>query len=112
MKATLAERKPNGPAAAAILAANIGVFVLGAATTLAEISAPLKDALNLYAPTGPLSGKTTAGVLAWLIAWVALHFYWQRKDVDFSRVFSLSLVLLGLGLLFMFPPFFELFATQ
>lgn len=112
MKATVTERKPNGPAAAAILAANIGVFCLGAVTTLAEISAPLKGALNLYAPAGPLSGKTTAGVVAWLITWVALHFYWQRKDVNLSRVFTSSLILLGLGLLLMFPPFFELFVAE
>ena len=64
--------KPSGPAAAAILAAAVGVFVIGLATNLAEVSADLKNALNWWNPAGPLTGKTGVGVIVWLIAWAVL----------------------------------------
>jgi len=108
--AALTQRVPSGVAAAAVLAAGIGVFVLGPSTTLAEVSEGFAQALNWYRPAGPLSGKTTLAVLIWLIAWAVLHRLWKDRELPFPRIFGIALILIGLGLLLMFPPFFELFA--
>ena len=85
--------RPEGPVAAAILAAGVGAFALGVLTTLAEASEQIKEFLNLYDPVGPLSGKTTGAVIIWLVAWVILHLIYRSKnyetsskDYDFSRV--------------------------
>jgi len=104
------QRVPSGVAAAAVLAAGIGTFVLGLNTTLAEASERFAQALNWYPPAGALSGKTTLAVLIWLIAWAVLHRLWKDRELPFPRIFGIALVLIGLGLLLMFPPFFELFA--
>ncbi len=102
--------KPNGPAAAAILGAAIGVFTIGVMTTLGEASPRIGSALAWWAPVGPLSGKTGVGILAWLIAWAVLASAYRGKDVDFGKITRWAWVLIVLGLLFTFPPFFDLFA--
>ncbi len=100
----------NGPAAAAIMASGIGSLALGLLTTLAETIKGVGSALNLYAPSGPLSGKTAGAVVVWLVAWAVLQGLWKDKSVDFARVFTTTLVLIALGLLGTFPLFFELLA--
>ena len=101
--------KPSGPAAAAILAAAVGVFVIGLATTLAEVSADLKNALNWWNPAGPLTGKTGVGVIVWLIAWAVLGARYRGKTADMRRITLWSWILILLGLVLTFPPVFELF---
>ncbi len=106
----MAGTKPNGPAAAAILSAAIGIFTIGLMTTLAEASPGLRSALAWWTPVGPLAGKTGVGVLAWLIAWALLASAYRGKDVDFGKITRWVWILIVLGLLFTFPPFFDLFA--
>jgi len=101
----------NGKAAAALLAGGIGSFVMGLVTTLSEASSSFGSALSWYKPAGPLSGKTTVAVIVWLIAWAVLGNQWKDKDVDFDKISMIALVLLLLGILGTFPPFFELFAA-
>lgn len=103
---------PNGKAAAAFLAGGIGAFAIGLMTTLAEASTAIADKLRFVAPVGPLSGKTTVAVIIWLISWGVLGTLWKDKEVDFSKVSLASFILLGLGILGTFPPFFELFAAE
>lgn len=110
--ATPARQTDEGPAAAALLAAGVGAFTLGLLTTLAEASTPIKDALVITEEVGPLSGKTTYAVVVWLIAWVVLHVAARRRLRLSSAVLTVSLVLLGLGVLGTFPIFFELFAAE
>lgn len=102
--------KPEGPIAAAILAAGIGSFALGLFTTLAEASEGFKEFLNFYDPVGPLSGKTIGAVVVWLLAWAVLHLAYRHKTVESRRGLAVSLVLIGLGLLGTFPIFFQAFA--
>jgi hypothetical protein len=99
----------NGKAAAALLAGGIGALTLGLMTTLGESVAAIGKALNWYNPVGALSGKTTVAVIVWLIAWAILGNQWKDKDVDFDKISMIALVLLLLGILGTFPPFFELF---
>ena len=101
----------NGPAAAAILASGIGSLALGVFTTLAQAIALVKDALNLYNPAGPLSGKTTVAVVFWLVAWAVFHSLWRNQQVDFTKVYIATLIMIALGLLGTFPPFFEAFGN-
>ncbi len=112
MAAQMQSSKPTGPGAAAVVAAGIGTFMIGLMASLAVASAGLNNALNWYNPTGPLSGKTGVGIVAWLLGWVILHAAWKTKNVNFGRAFSWALALVVLGFLLTFPPVFDLFARE
>jgi hypothetical protein len=101
--------KPEGPIAAAILAAGVGALSLGAITTLVEASAGIKKAMTLDTAVGPLSGKTIIAVVVWLVAWVILHLVYRRTAYESRRALSIALALIGLGILGTFPTFFQLF---
>jgi hypothetical protein len=103
---------PSGEAAAALLAAGIGSFALGLVTPLAAGSQAISNVLKFAPAAGPLSGKTTVAVVVWLVAWGVLHLLWRNKQVNFVRVFIVSLVFVGLGVLGTFPMFFDLFASH
>jgi hypothetical protein len=101
-----------GVASAAFVSSGIGCLVIGLMVTGAEMSAGLKTALTWSNPVGPLSGKTGVGVIAWIVSWVILHTLWKDKEMDFGKVFTITLILIALGFLFTFPPFFELFTAE
>jgi hypothetical protein len=100
--------KPNGPAAAAVLAGAIGVFVIGVMTALAAASDAVGNMLRWVGPVGPLSGKTGLGVIAWLVAWTVLGSSYNGKNVNTEGIVRWSRVLIILGLLLTFPPVFAL----
>ena len=102
--------RPNGPAAAALLAAGFGVFVLGLLTTLAEASAKASDWLVFRNNVGPLSGKTIIMGIAWVAAWALGSVVLWRRSLPMLVVYGIAGVLLALGVLGTFPKFFELFA--
>lgn len=102
--------KPDGPAAAAVLSAGIGIFVLGLLTTLAAVSESVKGFLEdfqLGQGVGPLAGKTTLAVAAWAASWAVLAILWRGRDVGFRLMFTVGLVLGLAGAVLMFPPVFE-----
>jgi hypothetical protein len=103
------EMIPNGPGAAAILAAGIGCAAIGVLAFAAELSPGLRGLLNFYNPVGPLSGKTTVTIIIWLAAWYGLWRLWRTKTVDMGAVSVAAFILLGLGFLLTFPPFWYLF---
>ena len=103
-----AKMTPNGPGAAAVLAAGIGCFSMGLATVVADEVGPLARLLTLYRPTGPLSGVSTLSILIWLAAWGFLHYFWGGRQVDLRRWAMLALVLLAVGILLTFPPLADL----
>jgi hypothetical protein len=105
---TIPIEKTNGPGMAAIVAASFGVFVLGLDTFLAEWSSGLMKWFNWWPPAGPLVGKTSVAVIAWIVVWAALHVAWGRKEVSFPTWWKISLVLIVIGMLLMFPPIFHL----
>ncbi len=105
-----AESLKNGPAAAAILAAGIGIAVTGIMSAGAEASPGWGRLLNWWNPVGPLSGKTGVGITAWLVSWLVLGLLWRDREVKFGRVLVISAVFLAVGLLLTFPPVFELIA--
>jgi hypothetical protein len=104
------ERKfTNGRAAAALLGGGIGSAVFGLIVLISEVSESFATSLNWYSPVGPLSGKTTLGVAAFLIAWGALYAMWKDKEVNFNTISAIAFILLGIGLLGTFPPVWHLF---
>ena len=115
---TPSDTKPNGPAAAAFLAAGVGAFVLGLMVTLAEASADIKSFLDfsknygIGSGVGPLSGKVIIAVAAYFGSWVVLALALRGREVAFGRVFMVTLILLGLGFALTFPPIFEIFAAE
>jgi hypothetical protein len=99
----------NGSGAAAILAAGVGSFTLAVVACAGHKSATIKNSLIFYKPTGPLSGVTTAAILAWLFTWGILEWRWRNRTVAAGRIIAGALVLLGLSLLLTFPPVVDLF---
>jgi len=103
-----AKMTPNGPGAAAILAAGVGCFSMGLVSVVADKVGPLARLLIFYRPTGPLSGVSTLSILVWLGAWGTLHHYWNGRNVELRRWVTVSVVLLAVGILLTFPPLADL----
>lgn len=99
----------DGAIAAALISSGIGCFVIGVMTTAAEASNKVASILNWWGPVGPLSGKTGIGLIAWLASWVILHLLWKEHESSLGKALTVSLILIGLGFLLTFPPFFDLF---
>lgn len=102
-------RQANGAAAAALLAAGIGSAVLGINIILTEAWEPFERAFNLYAPVGPLSGQTTFAIVVWLGSWAVLHVWFDNQEVDLRVWLRATTILIAIGFLGTFPPFYGLF---
>lgn len=99
---------PNGPAAAAILAAGIGCAVLGLLAFAGDASDSVGRALNIYGPTGTLSGVTSGAIIVWLIAWLGLKRLWRQRNLSLLGINAAAFVFLIVGFLLTFPPFMDL----
>ena len=99
---------PNGSGAAAMLAGAIGSLVLAVIALAGDKSVPIKNSLNFYKPTGPLSGVTTVTIVVWLVAWGFLQWRWGKRTVAMSRVNRVSVAILALSILLTFPPVIDL----
>lgn len=99
-----AKMMPNGPGAAAVLAAGIGCCSVGLVSIVTDKVRPLAKVLTFYGPTGPLSGVSTLSILVWLAAWGLLYYFWSRRNVELRRWVTVSVVLLAVGILLTFPP--------
>jgi hypothetical protein len=103
-----AEPVPNGPGAAAILAAGIGCAVLGILALAGDASPTISKLLIFYNPTGALSGVTTVSIIVWLGSWFVLNRRWGTRTVNLAKVSVAAFVGLAIGLLLTFPPFMDL----
>ena len=97
--------KPNGPAAAALLAGGIGCAVLGVVTFANQVAptTAFSQWLVWYKPVGALAGKSSLAIISFLIAWLVLGLLWRRKEMRFGRITVISFILLAIGLLGTFP---------
>jgi hypothetical protein len=109
---TKTSERPNGPVAAALLASGIGAAVLGIVTLIYELADQSTFAKSLVwvKPVGALSGKSGLAILAFLVSWLVLHFILKDKEMKFEQTATVALVLLAIGLLGTFPPFWHLLA--
>jgi hypothetical protein len=109
-----AEIRPEvegGPALAAALAALVGMLAFSGAFVAAELNPGFKaamQALGSWMPRaqeiGPLSGKFTFMLLAWLGSWFPAHRILRRRKVDLHTGFYLLLVGALVSLLALWPP--------
>ena len=104
--------RPFGPAAAMLLAAGLGTFILGLLTTLAEASTGIKDGLQWNDRVGPLSGKTIIAAAVFFGGWGLLTGALRRSDPPWRTVVYATGALVALGLLMTFPTFFQAFAPD
>lgn len=118
------DTKPNGPVAAAFLAAGVGSLFIGIGVVLNEASKTIKAAIGVDfnaflqfdknfgfgSGVGPLSGKVGLAIIAFVVSWVVFHLWLRGKEVNFRNYFIAALVLVGLGFALTFPPIFLLFA--
>jgi hypothetical protein len=99
---------PNGPGAAAILAAGIGSAALGVFAFAGDAVPAVRRAFVFWTPTGPLSGVTLTAIVVWLAAWYGLSRRWGTRDVKIGWVNVAAFLMLIAALLLTFPPFIDL----
>ena len=99
---------PNGPGAAAILAAGIGCAAVGILAFAGDASGAIGKLLNFYNPTGTLSGVTSVAIIIWLVSWFALNRLWRTQTVPMAKINVAAFALLAVGFLLTFPPFMDL----
>jgi hypothetical protein len=98
----------NGSGAAAILSAGIGCLTLGVLALLGDAYPSVSALLNLWNPTGALSGVTDAAIVVWLAAWFLLSRRWSEMAVNIARVNWAALIMFVAATLLTFPPFMDL----
>lgn len=98
----------NGLVAAAMLAGGIGCFFLGLMTDLSEANKAIEGILTFSKPVGALSGKTIVAFLLWFVSWAILASKWKDLEVNFGKVYKVTLIMVILGILMTFPLFFDL----
>ena len=104
--------KPSGPAFAAVLGAALAFAVLGAATTLAEVFDGFGSWLAFSSRVGMLSGETIIAIAVYFVSWAGLGLFWRRSEPRPLPVFVVTALLIGIGLVGTFPPFFRLFGVE
>ncbi|MDH5223560.1 MAG: hypothetical protein OEW46_02190 [Actinomycetota bacterium] len=105
----------DGPAAAVMLSAGIGIFVLGLLTLLAEANVSIHDflgELEFDKGVGPLAGKTILASAGFFVSWLVLGLAMRHKEVDLRRWFWIAFALGVIGAVLMFPPVFQAFASE
>jgi len=103
---TVPVQTANGGAMASFMAAGIGTLAMGVIVLLNE--AGIFVAPTVYGPAGGVTGRTTLAAIVWLVAWGVLHNRWKAREIAPGRVFPVTLVLVGLGVLATFPPVWRL----
>jgi hypothetical protein len=104
---------PDGSAWAALLAAGVGCAAFGLFTDLSEASARASKLLLWYRPSGSLSGVAGCAVIVWVAVWAVLHYRWRGRKLDrVGLVIVLTVLLVVIGIVTTFPPFYELMVSE
>lgn len=98
------EKMTNGRGAAAVLAAGTGSFALALLALAGDASRSVSASLNIWNPTGPLSGVTSVAILIWLAVWFFLSRRWASRDVNLARVNGIAFAMFAAAILITFPP--------
>jgi hypothetical protein len=99
---------PNGPGAAAILAAGIGALALGILAFAADAVPAIGQAMNFWPPSGALSGVTTIAIVVWLATWFVLARRWATRDLDMVFINGGAFAMVLVTLVLTFPPLSDL----
>ncbi|MFE9446139.1 hypothetical protein ACFYO2_46225 [Streptomyces sp. NPDC006602] len=101
-----------GSAAAALLACGVASTVLGAAVVASDANLAAKEWFTLHEGVGPLAGKTTLATVAYLLSWLVLHVALRRRTVRGRTTVIATAALVTVGLLFTFPPIYQIWAIE
>jgi hypothetical protein len=101
--------EPNGGVVAAIVAAGLACAIFGFLVVLTAASPEVEKLMTFYWPAGPLTGRSTVTIVAYLVIWPNLHYRLRDRHLDLYKAFLFTLFLVGLGLIGTFPPFYQLF---
>lgn len=104
--------RPEGPVVAVLIAAGIGALVLGILTVWAEASVGFRESLAYNDRVGPLSGKVIWASVAFFASWALLTLLLRRRRFDLVKATVVTGVLLALGYLGTFSPFFRIFESE
>ncbi|HEX2919143.1 MAG TPA: hypothetical protein VHN81_11505 [Edaphobacter sp.] len=100
---------PNYVSACSMLvASSIGCFSFGLLYLFGNSSPAINHLLEVYQPSGALSGVLLFGSLIFLFSWAALSYLWSRRPPSCNFAVRMALVLLAGGLLLTFPPLVRL----
>lgn len=110
----------TGASVAALLAAAVGLLALALAQVQSERDGSFKEKMqdlgSAWIPNaegiGPYSGKETVFLLAWLVAWVALHFGLRGRDVNVKAWFGATMAILALATVLLWPPMWPLLGGE
>jgi len=108
---TLRMSFPTGTVVAALLAAMIGLLVIGAVNIYSNVDAGFRAAITLNAGIGPYSGKEVFWLAGWFLSWVILHLALRKKEVSLRRWFAGFMVGMLVATLLVWPPIFEAIAN-
>ena len=105
--------KPNGRAAAAMLAGMIGLLVMGIVNTATVASSDFSTFVfnvgKAWVPSaagiGPYSGKETFLLIGWLGSWILLHFALGKRNVEMKIAAIVFIVGLAISALLVYTPF-------
>ena len=107
--------RPDGPGAAVMLAAGVGILTLGVMTVLSEASVAVHDwleTLDFDRGVGPLAGKTIWASGAFFASWLVLGLSLRGKEVRLAVWFWVAVVMAVAGAVLLFPPVFTSFAAE
>jgi hypothetical protein len=107
---TSPSQRVDGRVAATITAPGVGCAAFGIAVVLAESVSTVKQLLTLSTAVGPLSGKAVVAVVIYPVVWLVLHAALRNSQPKITTVSRWTTVLLTIGLLGTFPPFYGLIA--
>jgi hypothetical protein len=93
--------KVSGPAAAALISAGMGCFLMMVAHHLSDTSKAREKIMwaigswipgshnnsELWGNIGSYTGKETMLLVGWLVSWPILHFLWKNKNIKARTIF-------------------------
>lgn len=91
----------SGPAAAALISAGFGCFLMMVVHHLSDTSKAREKIVwalgswipgsrnesELWGNIGSYTGKETVLLLGWLVSWLLLHFLWKNKNIKSRTIF-------------------------
>jgi hypothetical protein len=118
VKAAPAGERRTGPVAAAFLGLCAGQFAMGVFSLVDQAVNPTEwvppagreaglKMVFMWSNYAVMTGLFVQTLMAWLITWAIAHEVLGRRRHVATRVWVVSGVLLGLGLLFSFTPFYN-----
>jgi hypothetical protein len=110
----------SGPAAAALISAGLGCFLMMVTHHLADTAKWREQIVwligswipgshspdQLYGEIGSYSGKETILLVSWLVSWFVLHRLWQHRNIKPKTIFFWMFTFFVAAAVMSWPPLF------